>query len=422
MATPPMVPAGWYADPAGRHEYRYWDGTYWTAGVADAGITATDPLEAPPPPRQQATAFTPTPQPAAGFTPAQPAAADTPTPQPTAGFSPTPQPAAWFTPAQPAAADTPAPQPAAGFAATQPAGFAAVQPAEAAAVPPLLAGLGPMAPPGAPPTPHRRRRSRAVPAGIALLVVVGLITGLVIWAPWKSPPLLRPTGLTAGALTTDSVAFHWSNPATGPLPDKYLIVYNGEVIGSVPGTVTAYQTTGLAPDTPYQYRVVAERGGKRSALSSVLTLHTAIPPVSAARWQGSWTVAAKITRGSSTIHGPKHFTETWLASPQCATGPCSVRLSVAINGHSFKVTMARAGAVYRGTTTKDVFPCGSGANSFPVRSGLTIRVKLTTAQVENEAWTASAWRGTVQVSSPYTASGNFYCPAAHQTIVLTGGS
>jgi len=403
MATPPMVPAGWYADPAGRHEYRYWDGRYWTAGVADGGITAADPLEAPPQPTQQAAAYTPSPQPAAGFTPAQPAAEVTPTPQPTAGFSPTPQQTAGFTRAQPAS------------------GFSPVQPAEAAGVPPLPGGLGPMAPAGAPPTPRRRRRGWAVPAGIALLVVVGLITGLVIWAPWKSPPLLRPTGLTAGPLTTGSVTFHWSNPATGPLPDKYLILSNGEVVGSVSGTVTSYKTTGLAPDTPYQYRVAAERGGKRSAPSSVLTVRTAIPPVSAARWQGSWTVAAKITRGSSTIHGPKRFTETWLASPQCATGPCPVRLSVTINGHSFKVTMARAGAVYRGRATKDIFPCGTGANAFPVRSGLTIRVKLTKAQVENEAWTAAAWDGTVQVSSPYTASGNFYCPAAHQTIVLTGG-
>jgi len=419
MATPPMVPAGWYADPAGRHEYRYWDGTYWTAGVADGGITATDPLQAPPRPAQQA-AFTPTPQPTAGFTPGQPAAAATPTPQPAAGFTPA-QPAAGFTPAQPVAGFAPT-QPVAGFTPAQPAaGFSPAGPAEVGAASPLVAGLGPMAPPGAPPTPQRRRRGWAVPAGIALLVVVGLITGLVIWAPWKSPPLLRPTGLTAGPLTTDSVAFRWSNPATGPLPDKYLILYNGEVIGSVPGTVTSYRTTGLAPDTPYQYRLVAERGGKRSALSSVLTMRTAIPPISAARWQGSWNVAAKITRGSSTIHGPKHFTETWLASPQCATGPCPVRLSVSINGHSFKVTMARAGAIYRGKTTKNVFPCGTGASSFPVRSGLTIRVKLTKAQVENEAWTAAAWHGTVQVSSPYTASGNFYCPAAQQTIVLTGG-
>jgi hypothetical protein len=35
--------AGWLADPAGRHELRYWDGAAWTEHVADAGTTAVDP-------------------------------------------------------------------------------------------------------------------------------------------------------------------------------------------------------------------------------------------------------------------------------------------------------------------------------------------------------------------------------------------
>jgi hypothetical protein len=250
--------------------------------------------------------------------------------------------------------------------------------------------------------------------------VLGLITGLVIWAPWRSPPLLRPTGLAAGPSTTSSVAFHWSDPPTGPLPDKYLIMDNGAVIGSVPGTVTSYRTTGLAPDTSYQYRVVAERGGKRSARSALLEVRTAIPPLSAARWTGPWTVDAKITQGRSTIHGAKRWTGTWLARPRCATGPCSVRLSVAMNGHSFKVTMARAGAVYRGRAQAHVFPCGTGTSSFPIRSTLTIRIALTAADVSNQAWLATAWRGSMTVVSPYTASGNYYCPAARQTIALTG--
>ena len=36
----------WYADPTGRHEYRYWDGSAWTANVADSGRAAVDPLDA----------------------------------------------------------------------------------------------------------------------------------------------------------------------------------------------------------------------------------------------------------------------------------------------------------------------------------------------------------------------------------------
>ena len=364
MATPPMVPAGWYADPAGRHEYRYWDGTYWTAGVADGGITATDPLQASPPPVQQA---------AGGFAATQQ--------QPTASFTP-------------------------GQAGT-------------AAVPPLPGELMPAAT-GAPPATERRRRRWVLPAAIVTVVAVGLVAGLVIWAPWRSPPLLRPTGLAAGTPTTSSVAFHWANPPTGPRPDKYLILHDGKVIGSVPGTVTVYRTTGLAPDTPYQYRVVAERGGKRSAQSAVLVMRTAIPPVSAARLDGPWTVDAKITRGSGSIHGAKKWTDTWLASPRCTAGPCTVRLSVQMNGHSFKVTMARSGAVYRGQARTHVFPCGSGANSFPIRSTLRIRITLTAAQVEGGAWMASAWGGTMVVVSPYTASGNYYCSAASQTIALAG--
>lgn len=47
--TPPpvptaAVPAGWHPDPAGRHQYRYWDGVQWTASVSDNGVVGSDPL------------------------------------------------------------------------------------------------------------------------------------------------------------------------------------------------------------------------------------------------------------------------------------------------------------------------------------------------------------------------------------------
>ena len=37
---------GWQADPTGRHDHRYWDGTRWTDDVADAGVASTDPFDA----------------------------------------------------------------------------------------------------------------------------------------------------------------------------------------------------------------------------------------------------------------------------------------------------------------------------------------------------------------------------------------
>lgn len=41
--TAPSVPPGWYADPAGRYELRYWDGSAWTEHVSRAGQQYTDP-------------------------------------------------------------------------------------------------------------------------------------------------------------------------------------------------------------------------------------------------------------------------------------------------------------------------------------------------------------------------------------------
>ena len=42
-AAVPSVPAGWYADPSGRYEQRYWDGGTWTEHVARGGAQFTDP-------------------------------------------------------------------------------------------------------------------------------------------------------------------------------------------------------------------------------------------------------------------------------------------------------------------------------------------------------------------------------------------
>jgi len=39
-----QVAASWLADPSGRHELRYWDGTRWTEHVSDKGVTSVDPV------------------------------------------------------------------------------------------------------------------------------------------------------------------------------------------------------------------------------------------------------------------------------------------------------------------------------------------------------------------------------------------
>ena len=47
-AAPPRASstptAAWYPDPAGRHEFRYWDGLAWSSQVADDGRVSSDPI------------------------------------------------------------------------------------------------------------------------------------------------------------------------------------------------------------------------------------------------------------------------------------------------------------------------------------------------------------------------------------------
>jgi hypothetical protein len=42
QATGGSTTAGWYADPSGRHEFRYWDGASWTHEVSDQGLRSQD--------------------------------------------------------------------------------------------------------------------------------------------------------------------------------------------------------------------------------------------------------------------------------------------------------------------------------------------------------------------------------------------
>jgi hypothetical protein len=43
LGSVPQAAAGWFADPAGRHELRFWDGASWTEHVSDGGAVGSDP-------------------------------------------------------------------------------------------------------------------------------------------------------------------------------------------------------------------------------------------------------------------------------------------------------------------------------------------------------------------------------------------
>jgi len=263
--------------------------------------------------------------------------------------------------------------------------------------------------------PRRRRRWPAFLVAVA--VILGLAAGVVVWAPWVVPPVLRPTGLVAGPSTVTAITLHWSRPPTGPLPDKYLIFNDDAKVATVAGTVTAYRQAGLDPATKYQYFVVAVRSDRRSAKSAPLSISTVTPPVSAARLQGSWSVYLKFPAGSP--KGSNGYL-TWQVTPACAVGACNVMLRSTTTDWTFGMKLTRAGEVYKGQAVANLGPCGSGANAIPDPVTVKIQIRVSAAVAQSQVWAASSFAGTFVGTSKYVSNAAGYCNPTTMKASVTG--
>ena len=262
-------------------------------------------------------------------------------------------------------------------------------------------------------TGHPRGRRRWMVSALAVAVAAGLAAGLAVWAPWVPPPVLRPAGLKAGPVTATSITLRWSRPPTGPLPDRYLILINDTVAGSAAGTATSHRLTGLTPASPYDYRMVAVRGGTRSPASAGVTATTLTPPVSAARLQGTW-----IITGTNLTPGGRSGDVPWRFTPVCTTGACTVTLHGSDGLSPITVKLARTGAAYQGQATDRSAPCGSGASATPRPIRLTIRLHVTAAAGITGVWAATALTGSMTGTYPYVSAPGFYCPASRIAVTL----
>src|SRR6185437_13757941 len=87
------------------------------------------------------------------------------------------------------------------------------------------------APSGAPPSwgapvpaPPPRRRRRVWPFALTGVVVFGLVAGLLVWAPWDTPPPGAPAAVVAVSPTATSAVVSWAASKGGATPDHYLIL------------------------------------------------------------------------------------------------------------------------------------------------------------------------------------------------------
>jgi hypothetical protein len=257
------------------------------------------------------------------------------------------------------------------------------------------------------PRKARRKPSRAAArikrhAGliaVAMLAFAVAVAGTVyVIHPWPYP-VLRPAGLTADQRGTTSISLGWSNPASGPLPDKYVILRNGAVTATVPGNQDHFNDAGLAPATTYNFQIIAYRGTTRSQPSLDLRAATQTPQLSDAAFNSVFQVTEGLETNTSTATQDTvgdTWHDHWTFSSKCAVGPCDTRLSGAIDGQAFTAVLTADGnGTYSGTApVNHYFQCSDSATGY-VDSTLQIAVTASAARDSRTQWLATKLSGSV---------------------------
>jgi hypothetical protein len=233
-----------------------------------------------------------------------------------------------------------------------------------------------------------------------------------------------PTRLAADRATANSARLRWSAPADSPAPDRYEIHRDGAVVNTIAGTATSYLDAGLSPATSYHYQIVALWDTDESDPSATLAVKTVTPPLSSARLEGASFPVTLTIVANTTVEEWRaglRWSDSWDFTPRCPTGPCAVELSGRVADPGFKIktfrmTLARHGAVYSGTTSAQITYC----TTIPVTNTLTLQITVKKAGPEGTEWRALSWAGTLTMRSPFTDAGARYCPGGIVKTAVSG--
>jgi hypothetical protein len=269
----------------------------------------------------------------------------------------------------------------------------------------------------------RRRRVAWVAAGAAVVLAAGGCVYVI--GPWRTAPLLRPTGLATVERTPNSIDLGWSGPPSGPRPDTYVILRDGAKVATVPGSSTSFDDTGLPPASPHGYRVIAYRGSHRSKSSAQLSTATVTPPAADGVLDSAYSVSEQLSDGDPyttawwekqgslyEVESNGTWTDGWSFSPDsanCDVGPCEVTLTGTLDGAGFTMDLSQSGGSYSGSVSIDNdWYCYSN-NEY---SDATLQIQLTpqSASAQGMSWQAQSFDATVTWTIPSDAAGA--CTAA----------
>lgn len=219
-----------------------------------------------------------------------------------------------------------------------------------------------------------------------------------------APPVLRPTGLAVTGKTKNSLTITWTQPASGPAPDDYEILRNGQPIAVIAGTAASYTDNELDPATKYRYQVVAVRDDITSPGSKAVTAETIKPPLSAATLTWGANVTAKMESlypadSKWAVQPGSSEQDFWTIKPACTSGACNATLDGMIDGSAFTVRLTRSGLTYSGSAqVPDAAYCQSASDK--LTGTVTVTITAKSAGARGILWTVRSFSGNTTLYIP----------------------
>ncbi len=307
-----------------------------------------------------------------------------------------------------------------------------------ATAPEIPAAWLPLPPPSPPPERRGRRLWWFVVGAIGLVAVV--VAVVLLWPEQSAPPVGAAdepappevvaevpappppvTNLRATRPALGQVELRWRSDPSGTQPEAFRVLRTGTELATVPAASGPLRFTDkdATPGETYVYSVLAMIGDLESASVDV-RVRVPMPPLGAARLEGSFEVVGRLTAESGyTNRGVgDRFRETWTFDARCKTGACATRVSgpAPLPQGTWTMKLERHGTRYRGTAKASMSSC----LGLPVSDTLVVTLEVTRAKMVGGEWRVTSWSGTFEDSSPYTSMGLQYCPSSSYTAAVRG--
>jgi hypothetical protein len=204
-----------------------------------------------------------------------------------------------------------------------------------------------------------------------------------------SPPKLLPPAGFSGAADGFNVVLSWSAPSGSAKIIGYEIRRDGSLLRSVSSDETTLTDADVRPGKAYTYEIRSRGNGAVSEAAST-DVEIAVPPLSAARVEGDFSVNAKTVSksGYSRFATPSFG---WHFRPKCAEGACNVVWRDVFE-KAVHATLKRKRARYTGDYKGFFLIKCRGTRSI---SSVHLVLKVEKARAIGGEWRATTLAGTV---------------------------